>query len=648
MPLRLNVPAMRDHEVGSYYGKKFQYDYPNNLDLRPGSKLHTKILNEVLQRAQDSYDVMSTRHRTWREIDQTLTAYIPLDAEEKRLKEKDKRKPVSIVVPHSYATLETLLTYMASAFLDMPYFRYESDDVVPVAGLEAVIAMQCQNFKTGLNLMTSFRDGFAYGFGAASPIWTQKWGWKTKRSADGSRERTPEILYEGNKIDNIDPYLYLPDPNVAVHEVQQGEYVGFIDRTNYLALLEAEKQTWEDGSYFNVAYLNGLDGRTNLLTTATVSGRDIKTGVNRDSTLFMTTNPVDVIYMYITLVPKEWELGKEEYPVKYLFGVAADEIVIMAAPCDLDHDLYPIAINAPDYDGYSLTPVSRIEMIYGLQGILDFLFTSHVTNVRKAINDMLIVDPYLINMRDLEDPAPGKLVRMRRAAWGKGVENAVKQLTVTDVTRSNMTDAGQVMDIIARSSAAVDSLQGIMRQSSERRSATEARDARMSALSRLAKTAKISSLMFMHDLAVMVASQTQQLMDVGVYITNFGRYQQQLQEEYAIAKGKMIMPSDLNLYYQTVIHDGTIEVGEHADTWVQLYQILATNPAIGSGFDMVRIFRHLARMAGAKNVNEFVRKGGSANIKTMQDQQVLNEAAKGNMIPVGGTGIGKGLGGVSP
>jgi hypothetical protein len=51
---------------------------------------------------------------------------------------------------------------------------------------------------------------------------------------------------------------------------------------------------------------------------------------------------------------------------------------------------------------------------------------------------MLIVDPSLINMADLEDPKPGKLIRMRRAAWGRGVENAVKQLNVNDITRQHI------------------------------------------------------------------------------------------------------------------------------------------------------------------------------------------------------------------
>jgi hypothetical protein len=306
-------------------------------------------------------------------------------------------------------------------------------------------------------------------------------------------------------------------------------------------------------------------------------------------------------------------------------------------PLNLDHDMYPVSIFVPDYDGYSTTPLSKIEMLSGLQTILDFLMNSHVTNIRKAINDMLIVDPFLINMKDLEDPQPGKLIKMRRAAWGRGVENAVKQLAVNDVTRNHMADASMVIDFMQRGSGSVDSVMGIMRQGSERRSATEARGTQQGALSRLAKMARIASMSSMFDTGYMFAKNTEQLMEMEVYLNTLGKYQQELEEEYGIGGQNPFIASPagiIGLEYSVMIHDGTMEMGEYADAWVQLYQILATQPAVGAGFDMVRIFKHLARIFGAKNVNDFVQKGGNANIKTMQDQLVQAEVQKGNMAPV--------------
>jgi hypothetical protein len=39
-------------------------------------------------------------------------------------------------------------------------------------------------------------------------------------------------------------------------------------------------------------------------------------------------------------------------------------------------------------------------------------------------------------------------------------------------------------------------------------------------------------------------------------------------------------------------------------------------------------------MTGAKNVNDFVHKGGAVQTKTMQDAQVASEVQAGNMIPI--------------
>jgi hypothetical protein len=38
----------------------------------------------------------------------------------------------------------------------------------------------------------------------------------------------------------------------------------------------------------------------------------------------------------------------------------------------------------------------------------------------------IIVDPYLVNMQDLQNLKPGRIVRLRRPGWGRGVKDCVK------------------------------------------------------------------------------------------------------------------------------------------------------------------------------------------------------------------------------
>ena len=128
---------------GISFDEKYDYTYPDGLDLVPGNAKHDKLRDLIMQRASLSATTMSTRHKAWNDIDFTLTSYIPVDEKEKSVKENDSRKPISIVFPYSYTVLETLLSFYVAAFLQDPIFRYEGvgpHDVVGAILLEKLIA----------------------------------------------------------------------------------------------------------------------------------------------------------------------------------------------------------------------------------------------------------------------------------------------------------------------------------------------------------------------------------------------------------------------------------------------------------------------------------------------------------------------------
>ena len=642
MPLYYNPNTSKNPKKQDLYNISYDYDYPEDLDLKPGSKVHDDLVEMVMKRAQESRHNMEHRYASWRQIDKTLTAYVrPEDIDDA----KNVNVSAPVVVPMSYATLETLLTYMTTTFLQDPIFRYQGigpEDTIGAILLEKVVDVQSRRAKIGLNLHTHFRDAFSYGFGVVTPVWDRKIGKKTARKDTGfmssfsdvfkktgvKRITEEGVIWEGNKLDNIDPYLYLPDTNVPITDVQRGEYVGWIDRDNIMSLLGEERA---DDAMYNVKYLKHIDG-----TSALAKIPDDERGKYERSTN-TETSPVDVIYMYINIVPKDWDLGDSEYPEKWLFIVAADTVILRAQPLGLNHNMFPVTIASPDSDGYSNSPVSRMETIYGLQETMDWMFSSHVANVKKAINDMLVVDPSLININDLKNPGPGRLLRLRRNAWGRGVEGAVKQLSVTDVTQGHMRDTTYITDIINRVSAASDSLQGMVQTKGERRSATESRDTRTGALSRIEKSARLMSLQSMHDIAYMFASHTQQLMEEETYVDISGRWEKELAEEYGLDATKArVRPSDLAIDYDVVIHDGSSPGGEPPDLWVQLYQIMSQNPQVGAQFDMVRVFKHVARQLGAKNVDDFQLKGNEVQPNIIPDEKALKEVERGNLLPTGG------------
>lgn len=641
--------------MGSVDTQNYNYDYPSGMNLKPGSALHQRLLSRLLRYGWEAAKVQSSRRPAWDSVNETLTAYISLSDKERLIKKKDPRKPVSIVFPYSYAILETLISYLVAAFFPNPMFRYEGASPEDVAGailMEKVIDLQCTRNKIALGLHTMFRDACAYGFGAVSPYWLTRYGKKRTREQrgfyDGDGEFTSTgftrglrdnvVMFEGNAITNIDPYNYLPDPNYSIHDVQKGEYVGWLDRSNYINLLSEEQ---DDPTLFNVRYLrhtpnkaSGILG-TDSRTSRTRSLRGDATSFDRNISL-----PVDQFHVYVKLIPSLWELGSSDIPEKWLFTVANDSIIIRANTLDLDHDMFPVGICAPDFDGYSPVAYSRLEILSGMQTVIDWLFNSHIANVRKAINDMLIVDPYLLNIEDLRDPEPGGLIRLRRPAWGRGVENAVKQLAVTDITRTNLQDVSFIVEYMQTMTGTDNAVMGNLRKGGpERLSAREFQGTAQGAVNRLERIAKIVGLQAMQDIGYMFAYHSQQFMSQDVYVKTVGDWPDSIQRQFNIQDQRVkVSPIDLLVDYDLIVRDGSIPGGNFSDTWTQLFQTIGSNPELMQHFDIVNIFKYIATSLGAKNVDAFERSQPAAQVQTAPDEQVMNQVQNGQLVSLLGQG----------
>lgn len=635
----------------SIYAKdNYDYEYPEGLDLKPGSDLHNRLRSKIWQRANEARHEIQKRFSSWREIDKTLTIYIPLKDKEEALKKKDSSKPVSIVFPYTYSMLEALLTYLSMAFFQDPIFQYEGvedDDTIGAMLMEQVIRLHCIKNKVSLNIHTSIRDALCYGVGVAIPGWKTQYGRRPVKtsiiteselgsSTSYETQMVDSLLFEGNDLSNIDPYMWLPDPSVSSADIQSGEFNGWVDRDNYMNLLSEEKQA--HSNLFNVKYLrNRKDKRSTLAFDQ--SDRQKRHGGASDlhRSMSNTTNPVDVIKMYIKLIPREWKLSSNEYPELWYFELASDDLIIACEKADHNHGMYPMSVASPEYDGYSITPIGRMEVLYGLQHTLDFLFNSHVSNVRKAINDMLIVDPYLVNINDLKDPQPGKLIRLQRPAWGRGVDKVVQQLKVNDITRANIADSAYITQWMDRISGADQSMQGALRQGGpERLTSSEFQGTRGSAISRLQRIAMLISTQYMQDIGNMFAVHTQQYQSQETYVKIIGRYAEQLKKIYGTnTKNVKVSPYDLAINYDLIVRDGSIPGGNFSNTWIEMFKVIGTNPELMQQFDITRIFMYIAQQLGAKNVEDFRRNVNQVQGQTMPDEQVAREAEKGNLVPIG-------------
>src|SRR3990167_7896475 len=88
--------------------------------LRPGTELHTKVLDYLLRRIELSEREMSHFYARWRVQEKKVQAYIDLEDWEKTLKDMNNKgaqpKVISIVVPYSFAVIATIVTYLVHTF----------------------------------------------------------------------------------------------------------------------------------------------------------------------------------------------------------------------------------------------------------------------------------------------------------------------------------------------------------------------------------------------------------------------------------------------------------------------------------------------------------------------------------------------------
>ncbi len=648
--------------------QKHDYEYPFGLNLNPNGKLHKKLIGKIMPYAREAASNISTRFSSWNEIDRTLTAYIPVDDAEKEMMYNDSRKPTSIVFPNTYAIMETIISYMIDAFYQNPIFRYEGtgpEDIIGAIMLEKVVDLHCTHNKVALDLHTMIRDSLSYGIGFVAPVWKREFGFKTvvkdertglfgfgTKKVKGVEEA---MLFEGNALENIDPYLALPDPNVPIHKIQDGEFFGWIERTNVNSLLTREKT---DGDYFNVRYLAGMNDRTTSIYGYDKSDREKKWSSSRQDRYHteggsgatvrgsgLVTNPCDVINLYVNLIPRDWNIGKSEYPEKWLFSVGADSVIVRAKPLDLDHNKFPIATAAPDFDGYSAIPVSRLEMLSGLQKVLDWMFNSHILNARRTINDQLVYDPYLINSKDINSTEAGKRIRIRQPGWGRPdiARNAVYQLPVADVTRGHVADSSFIVQWQQKIGGADDSAMGALRKGGpERLTSAEYQGTQQGQSSRLGRIARVFGLQAMQDIGMFFAVHAKQLMSEEQYVKISGRWQDVLLREFGVDEikknsGRMkITPFDILVNYDIKVRDGSVPGGNYSPVWTKLFEIISKDPELRNEYDLARIFKHIARNNGAKNVQDFIK------TSIQPDEQVLDEAKKGNLVPFNMAKLGAG------
>lgn len=618
--------------------------------IKFGTALHQKIIDAVKERRDLSDRKMKSFHRQWDDADDSMRAYIHERETDKKRKDKKRYDGevdyVTLEVPYMSAIVMTAHTYYTSVMLSRsPVWQFTARHGATQDSVMAVEAVMDYQLKNGFQLPVLYNwlyDLARYSMGIVGVYWDRE-----EKIVSRFEEQQNTVMgipfggkkvvtikenvlgYEGNCLFNVRPYDFYPDPRVAIWNFQKGEFCIRNTSEGYHDLLATHHSS--PGYYVNLAALG-----QKLQDTR---GNDLTQGSSRVQLPLQpgeTANApgpgfVKITDAYIKLIPSVWGLGDSKRVELWCFHIAEDSVVIRAAPLGLYHNQFPFAVMEGNFGSEEFAKFGMIEITRPLTDILTWLINSHFYNVRRVLNNQLVVDPSMVVQKDLTKPGQ-RIIRLRPGAYGKDVRTAIYQLQHADVTRSHLSDAAVIEQMIQRVSAVVDNVMGQV-NTSGRKTATEVRSATGFSTSRLKTPVEYNSALGWGPLASMMLSNTQQLMSQERKFAAAGNTLETAQNFLMV--NPQIIAGDYN--FVPVTGDMPVDRLAQANLWKEMLGQLAKSPQLAMSWNLNEMLAHAMKLAGERNIDRFRIQIGSpqSNLQT--------QAAQGNVIPLGGQG-GRGNG----
>jgi hypothetical protein len=607
------------------------------------SRLHTRLIEQFDNRLKLSKEAhQKDREDAWKRAEDTFMAYMPAqEADSMRKSRRDSGTPqyTTIKIPYSYAMLLTSHTYYTSVFLGRdPIFQMRGrhgEAQSAEMGVESMLDYQVNGGRNLPPLFVWLLDVGKYGVGVLGSYWDKE-AVQMSRLVDqpksflgipipGSTERvmqtTEKVLYEGHRLYNVRPQDFYHDPRVPLWRFQEGEYCIEYDKVGWNKI----QQGVQSGRYFNVDILKKAkeSGSWDIRDLGSVAVTLAGTDEFSMSTLSKDTPAtVDLYTLYWELVPRDWGLGTSDRLEKWAFVIANRKVILSAQPMGLSHGKFPFDVLVYESDGYNLFPRGQLEIMEPMNSTIEWLFNSHMWNVRSVLNNQLVVDPSRLNLKDMESPEPGKLIRLKPAAYGQDVRTTYSQLQVQDITRSNLADVDNVGMLGQRVLGVSDNVMGMV-NTGGRKTATEVRNSTSFSANRLKTSCEWFSAQGFSPLATKMLMTTQQLMPppqkyriVGNQAEFTGRYMD-------------ISAATIEGVYDFVPVDGTLPVDRFAQVnmWNQLLGTISKVPNVMMQYDIAKIFGFVAQLGGIKNISQF-------KIQVVPDGSMAGAVQQGNAVPL--------------
>lgn len=476
--------------------------------LNINDPLHDKLLAHCKRLVEMSRAYMFRFYDLWDVNDSILRGERKADDTDRKAAQRGE--PPKIILPFSYAQVQTFIAYFSMLFTQRDVF-YEIqgtgplDEGTPELDMETVLQRDLRRSCWSRILYQNFLDIARTGFCVVKHTWeeeSQEVPVTTPLPATPSvfggmvppsLAETTQTVYskQGNKLMSVNPYKFFPDVRLPLSRMQEGEFCAVEDEYSITRL----KQMQGDGAITNVDEIRPLG--TDALNTRRVHFMNAE---NNNALRVSTTDEGGGGMCIVSewqgwIVPKDFTnasgetpFGDSDKPEFYLVWYANDKTIIRAEPMNYAHNQFTFDVAEYSADQLRVINEGLCEIIDPMQSICTWLLNSHVSSVRKMIDTKVVVDPQFIEMKDLESRSP--VIRLKPGASRSGVDMFIKQLNVQDATQNHIAiDIPAMKSNIEYASGLSENAQG--QYSKGRRDATQSKAVNAGASMRLKMQASV-------------------------------------------------------------------------------------------------------------------------------------------------------------
>lgn len=571
------------------------------LDLYPSSSTHQKLLTFLQYRFFYGRRAMEQRHGSWSEVDKSIKFFISPEFKKNLSEQGYKQKPLQVVYPYSFALLDTFTSYIMMTLNKTPMFRYdavEPGDVANAAMLELIVNQLASKNNVALPMQLAIRNMVAYGTGIASPVW-----------------HFDKKNY-GCALENVQPQSVLPDPSTPMNKIADAEFVCWYKKVSYVELMARSYESPD--RFINSEFLKSLIGAVPFYIS------DAENQTRLAYTHGLVDNSIYVVSIYVKLIPADVGIGSSKRPELWLFEVANNEIIILAQKMDLSYDNFPVSVCAENYDDSTIFPASRLEIVQGLQSLLDWSLTSRIANVRHNVQGRYIVDKSIINIKALVDGSP--FVDTLKPIGNRRLDEFFKQLQTTDVTANQY----QLMEFIIDGMQKIVGVDGIaagqFRTSGpERLTSAEANATTAGATNRFDRVSDVVNRQFMIPISRQFAHYVQDYLDDEMWMRIPGRYAELLNSPADAYK--KINRKDLDIAFDVKVGSASSDKSNDILKVKELVELIRSTPELLQKYDIEKIIDRLFIKEGIKDIADL-----KVSAVAMPDGQVAEQVKQGNLI----------------